>query len=178
MSQERKNDNQNPFYIPLLVNDLYSQNCMLDSGASKNVMSLTIMQQLCLTTTRPYRNVCSMDAIEIKLFGMIRNLHVLSVAYLDISIVMDIVVIDIPDSWAMFISRKWVVDLGGSLQMEISYATFPTPEGNLATFHTEQFQRYHIEYPNEPMNEFLCSLDDDMGNYIVLLPSLAPKIGE
>jgi hypothetical protein len=28
------------------------------------------------------------------------------------------------------------------------------------------------------MNEFICSLDDDMGNYIVLSHSLAPKIGE
>jgi hypothetical protein len=140
MSQERKNGNHNPFYISLLVNDLYLHNCMLDSRASTNVMSLIVMQRLGLTTTQPYRNVCAMDAREIKVFGMIKNLPVRLVAYLDISIVMDIVVIDLPDSWGMLLSRKWVVDLGGSLQMDLSYATIPTSEGNFVTLHREQFE--------------------------------------
>jgi hypothetical protein len=42
------------FYISLKVNNLLLKNCLLDSGASTNVMPLKTMQQLVLKVTRPY----------------------------------------------------------------------------------------------------------------------------
>jgi hypothetical protein len=39
-----------------------------------------------------------MDSKEIKVGGLIMDLQVKSVAYLDISMLMDIVVIDVPDA--------------------------------------------------------------------------------
>jgi hypothetical protein len=85
-----------------------------------------------------------MDEREIKVFGVIKNVPIRLVAYPNISIVMGVVVIDLPDSWGMPLSRKWAVDLGGSLQMDLSYATIPTSEGSFVTLHREQFGRYHI----------------------------------
>ena len=40
---------------------------------------------------------------------------------------MDIVVVDVPDAGGISISRKTVVDLGGNIQMDLTYATIPTP---------------------------------------------------
>jgi hypothetical protein len=40
-------------------------------------------------------------------------------------LVMTDVVIDIPNSWGMLLSRKFTAHLGGSLQMDLSYATIP-----------------------------------------------------
>jgi hypothetical protein len=59
----------------LLVNDMLLHNCMIDSGASTNVMPLKVMNQLGLKTTRPYRNVCAMDLREIKVLGLIKDLQ-------------------------------------------------------------------------------------------------------
>jgi hypothetical protein len=42
----RKNGKHAPFFISLLVNELILHNCMLDLGASMNIMPLRIMQQL------------------------------------------------------------------------------------------------------------------------------------
>jgi hypothetical protein len=81
-----------------------------------------------------------MDAKEIRVYGVIKKLHVKLGDYPDLSIVMDIVVIDISISWGMFISRKWVADLRGFVQMDFSYATISTPKGNFVTMHREQFQ--------------------------------------
>ena len=54
-----------PFYVSLLVDNLLLHNCMLDSGASSNVVTRKVMEQLNLRITRPYHNVCAMDAREV-----------------------------------------------------------------------------------------------------------------
>jgi hypothetical protein len=61
--------------------------------------------------------------------GLIKGLQVHLVAFPDIMIEMDIVAIDVPDAWGMLLSRKTTADLGGNLQMDLTYATIPTPNG-------------------------------------------------
>jgi hypothetical protein len=50
---------------------------------------------------------------------------------------MDVVVIDIPDVWGMLLSKEWDATLGGILQMDLSYATIPHPEGGFVTLYRE-----------------------------------------
>jgi hypothetical protein len=123
---------KNPlFFITLVINDLYLHNCILDSSAATNIMPLTIMKQLGLEITRPYRNVCNLDSKPIIFHGVIENLEVSLKEYQHISFPMDIVVVDIPDSLGMLLSREWVANLRGSLQMDLSYATILTPQWKL-----------------------------------------------
>jgi hypothetical protein len=80
---------------------------MLDYRELKNVMPIKLMKILGLETTKPYRNVCAMDARQIKFFGIINNLVVRMASHMDIMILMDIVVIDILDSLSVgFSSTK------------------------------------------------------------------------
>jgi hypothetical protein len=51
---EGARDTVAPFYITLTVHDHLLHNCMLDSGASHNVMPKAIMDRLGLEITRPY----------------------------------------------------------------------------------------------------------------------------
>jgi hypothetical protein len=76
MNQGRSNGGHVPFYIKLVINDLFLHNCMLHSGASMNVMTLKVMNRLGLKTTRPYKNVGAMDSREIKVCGLIKDVHV------------------------------------------------------------------------------------------------------
>ena len=63
---------KNPlFFITLVINDLYLHNCILDFGVAINIMPLTIMKQLGLEITRPYRNVCGLDSKPIVFHGVI-----------------------------------------------------------------------------------------------------------
>ena len=75
-SVEPKREDHPPFYVSLLVDNLLLHNRMLDSGASSNVMTRKVMEQLNLRITRPYHNVCAMDAREVEVAGIILNLHV------------------------------------------------------------------------------------------------------
>lgn len=88
-----------------------------------------------------------MDSREIKVCGLIKDFQVKLVAYPDISLLMDVVVIDVMDAWGMLLSRKWVANLGGSIQMDLSYATIPTCKKTYVIFHYEQKKKYHVEHP-------------------------------
>jgi hypothetical protein len=57
--------------------------------------------------------------------------------------------------------------------MDLTYATIPTPEGDVFKLNRELERRYHVEDPRNPRNE-LKYKEDDLGNYVVLTNSLEP----
>jgi hypothetical protein len=65
-----------PFYLSLGINGFRLNNCMLDSGASTNTMSLKFMKQLGLRTTHPYGNICGIDSKRVKVYDLIEDLEV------------------------------------------------------------------------------------------------------
>ena len=160
-----KEDNP-PFFVSMLVNGLYLHNCMYDSGASSNVITKKVMNQLDLKITRLYRNVCAMDSREVEVHGIILGLQLKLAAYPEITFQMDILVIDVPDAWGMLLSRKWGATLGGSIQMDLSYATIPFSENAFVKLHRENERKFHVEDPNEPMNEFIRQMGE-LGNYTI-----------
>jgi hypothetical protein len=109
----------------------------------------------------------------IKVHGLIRGLQVHLAVFPDIMFEMDIVLTDVPDAWGMLLPRKAVRDLGGNLQMDLTYATIPSPNGNTIKLNRELERRYHVEDPNNPKNEFKCR-EDELGNYVVLSNSIVP----
>ena len=65
-----------PFYVSLVIHALMLHNCMLDSRASHNLMPLSVMEQLGLQITRPYKYLYSFDSKRVKCLGMIKYLVV------------------------------------------------------------------------------------------------------
>jgi hypothetical protein len=64
------------------------------------------MNQLGLRITRPYRNVCNIASRAFPACGLIKDLKVSLATYPNISILMDVVVIDVLESWGMLLFRK------------------------------------------------------------------------
>jgi hypothetical protein len=174
---DRGNEKNQSFFLSLLMNDYLLHNCMLDSGASSNVMTKKVMEQLNLRISRPYHNICAMDSKTIEVHGLIKGLQVHLVAFPDIQIEMDIVVIDVPDAWGMFLSRKTTADLGGSIQMDLTYATIPTPDGAMFRLNRELERKYHVEDPKKPINEFVYR-ELEMGCYEIPSNFIASCQGE
>jgi len=86
-------------------------------------MPKLVMEKLNLDITRPYKDLFSFDSSQVKCLGLIKDLRVTLVQYPAKSILMDIVVADIPPKYGMLLSRSWGAKLQGSLQLDISYAT-------------------------------------------------------
>ena len=96
---------------------------MLDSGASHNLLPLSVMVQLGLQITHPYKDLYSFDSKIFKFLGMIKDLVVNLAQIPAKSVVMDIVVADIQARFGMLLSRSWGTKIGGSIKMDLTYAT-------------------------------------------------------
>ena len=94
-----------PFYNSLNIHDNIFHNAMLDSGASHNLMPKVIMERLVLEVTRPYKDLYSFDSSRVRCLGLIKDLCVKLAQIPAKSLVMDIVVPDIPPKYGMLLSR-------------------------------------------------------------------------
>ena len=81
------------------------------------------MEELGLEVTKAYHNLYSFDSRRVQCLGVIKDL-VVSLFQLPMnSVVMDIVVADVPPKFDMLLSRSSIKKLGGTLQMDLTYAT-------------------------------------------------------
>jgi hypothetical protein len=85
---------------------------------------------------------------DIKVYSLMEGLEVHLADYLDFPIIMDVVVVDIPGTWGMILSREWDATLGESLQMDLSYATIPVGDQDCITLHNKPKRMEHIERCN------------------------------
>jgi hypothetical protein len=140
-SRDRTKEENPPFFVSLEINDQWLHNCMYDSGASSNIITKGIMQRLGLKVTRPYHNVCAMDSREIETHGIIIDFPVKLAFRPEFSFKMDVLVIDVPDAWGMLLSRKWGANMGGCLNMDLTYATIPYPPPSTEHFSSLEKQK-------------------------------------
>jgi hypothetical protein len=144
-------DGYPPVFMTLLINNKFLNNCMLDSGAGANMMSLKVMENFGLKVTRPYRNVCGFDSRAIPTHGVVENVYVFLVRYLERVIHVDIVVVDVQDVWGMSLSRKFVAMLRGTLEMDLTYINVIN-------------DRTIIHFSNVPMTKIhVQEISDDIG---------------
>jgi len=111
---EPTNDNSPSFYVSLIIHDKILHNCLLDTGASHNLIPKTIMEELGLDITRPYHDLFSFDSRKVKCLGLIKDLAITLTQLPMKSIMMDIVVADVPPKFGMLLSRGWIKRLGGT----------------------------------------------------------------
>ena len=100
------------------MHDMFLHNSMFDLGASHNSMQKIIMDNLGLDITRPYNDLFSFDSSEVKCLGLIKDLVVILHQMLEKSLIMDVVVANVPPKFEMLLSRSWEAKLKGTFQMD------------------------------------------------------------
>ena len=98
-------------------------NCLLDSGACHNLIPKVVMEAFVLSITKPYHELYAFDSRAVKFLGVIKDV-VVNLTQLPMkSVIMDVLVADITPKFGMLLSRSWAKKVGGTLQMDLSYAT-------------------------------------------------------
>jgi hypothetical protein len=69
---EDRDDSSPPFYTSLNIHDKVLHNCLMDSGASHNLMPKTVMDELGLEVTKTYHDLYSFDSRKVKFLGSSR----------------------------------------------------------------------------------------------------------
>ena len=110
-------------------------------------MPLRVMEQLELRPSWKFNNVCGMESRPIKSKGVIENLNMKLAAYPEIQINMNVLVLDIPDTWGILLPREWATKLGGSIWMDLSYVTIPIGENTSYKLMNENPMTEHVETP-------------------------------
>ena len=123
--ENQDEDEVRPFYISLRIHNMFLHNTMLYSRDSHDLMPRVIMDNSGLDITRPYKDIYSFDSRKVKCIGLIKDLVVSLHQIPEKSIVMDVVVSDVPVKVGMLLSRSWAAKLKGTLQMDMSYVTIP-----------------------------------------------------
>jgi hypothetical protein len=165
-------DSSPPFYTSLNIHDKVLHNCLMDSGASHNLMPKTVMEELGLEVTKAYHDLYSFDSRRVQCLGVIKDL-VVSLFQLPMkSVVMDIVVADVPPKFGMLLSRSWIKKLGGTLQMDLTYATIPVFGGEHRRLYREAQLAYIVSDEADPTNHPIFSLDTDLGSSLLQLTNI------
>lgn len=95
-----------PFYVTLKTNDFMLYNCMLDSTTSHNLMPKYIMDHLKLDIPKSYHDLYTFDSKRVPYLGLMKDL-VVTLAQIPVkSVVLDIVVTDIPPKFGMLLSTS------------------------------------------------------------------------
>jgi hypothetical protein len=76
-----------------------------------------------------------------------------------ISLIMNIVMIDVPEAWGMLLSRSWVATLGGFLSMDLTYTHIPIGDGTFEILYSWQVVKKHVIDLNHPDYHRDCELD-------------------
>jgi hypothetical protein len=83
------------------------------------------------------------------------------------SVIMDIVVVYVPPKFDMLLSRSWIKRLGGTLQMDLTYATIPVFGGEHRRLYRDAQLAYIISYEKNPTNHPIFALDNDSGSSLL-----------
>jgi hypothetical protein len=112
-----------PLYISLNIHDKILHNRLMELGATHNVIPKVVMYELGLDITKPYLELYSFDSRKVKCLGVIKDM-VVTLSQLPMKIVvLDVIVDDISLKFGMLLSISWAKKVGGTLQMDLSYAT-------------------------------------------------------
>ena len=78
-------------------------------------------------------------------------------------LIMDVVVVDITPKFGMVISRSWANKVGGTLQMDLTYATIPIFGGENKRLYRELQFSYIVTDDKNPTNHPLYAIEKDLG---------------
>jgi hypothetical protein len=131
----------------------------MDSGESYNVMPNVVMDEIGLDITKPYLDLYSFESRKVKFLGVIKDM-VVTLSQLPMkSVVVDVVLVDIPSKFGMLLSRSWDNKVGGTLQMDLSYATIPVFGGEHRRLYKEVRLTYLVSDHENPSNHAIYAVE-------------------
>jgi hypothetical protein len=105
---EDRDDSSPPLYTSMNIHDKVVHNCSMELEASHNLMPKIVMDELGLEITKTYHDLYSFDSKKVQCLRVIKYL-VLTLFQLPMkSVVMDIVVADVPPNFGMLLSISWI----------------------------------------------------------------------
>ena len=114
-----------PFLLSFEIFNHNVHNCLVDSGASSNVMPLSVCRNINGQTTPSSCKIIQLDRKAFKVVGEMKNVLIRLSADERVCQFIAIMVEDIPESYGLILSRDWSVKLEGYFATNSSHFWFP-----------------------------------------------------
>jgi hypothetical protein len=96
-----------PFVLTFEIFNRNVHNCMVDSGASSNVMPLSVCQKINAEVKPSDLKIIQLDRTNVKVIGEIKNVLIRLSSNPKVHQIIDIIVVDITEFYGLFLSRDW-----------------------------------------------------------------------
>jgi hypothetical protein len=108
---------ENPFVPPFLLTfkvfNRNLHNCLVDSGASSNVIPLAICNKLGDFPLISDKHVIQLDKTQVKVMGELKDVMIRIVTHPNFVQIIDVIVVDIPEAYGLLLSRDWSEMMNG-----------------------------------------------------------------
>jgi len=133
------------------------------------------MDELGLEITKTYHAMYTFYSKRDKCLGVIKYLVVTLSQLTMKSVVMDIVVVDIPSNFGISLSRSWTKKVEGSMQMDMSFVTILVFGGVYKRLYRENQLDYIVNDHDNPDNHPIYVVEDGIGSCILCISDDDPK---
>jgi hypothetical protein len=131
---------------------------MVDSGASSNMMPLSVCQKINAEVQPSNLKVIQLDRTNIKIIDELKNVLIILSSNPKAHQIIDIIVVDIPEFYGLFLSRYWSEQLHGYFATDWSYLWLPkNGQPNKININREHYLNHIVTYLNDTHEPFVTS---------------------
>jgi hypothetical protein len=154
-----------PFLLTFEVFNRNLHNCLVDSGASSNVMPLSICKKLNVVPLKSDKHVIQLDRTQVKVMGELKDVMIRIATHPKFVQVIDIIVVDIPEAYGLLLSRDWSEKLNGYFSTDWAHLWLPLKGyKNMIRIDRERYLK-HTVTDLETLNEPSSTDFPVLGNY-------------
>ena len=170
-----------PFLLTFEIFNHNMHNCLVDSGASVNVMPLSVCKKINGQPKPSTWRVIQLDRINVKVIEEMEDVMIQLSSNEKVCQFIDIVVADIPEAYGLVLSRDWLAKLNGYFASDWSHLWLPHKGSpNQIKVLREPHMKHNVtqlEGKNEPVNSILGNyfIELEPGNYQVEDANGTPK---
>ena len=102
-----------PFLLTFEIFNRNVHNCLVDSRDSSNVMSYLVSKKLNAKPQMSKTNIIQLDRSHVKVCGELKDVLIQLSSNSKVHQTIDIIVVDIPETYGVILSRDWSAKLNG-----------------------------------------------------------------
>jgi hypothetical protein len=126
--------------------------------ASSNVMPLSVCQKINAEIKPSDIKIIHLDRTNVTVVGELKYVLIRLSSNPKVHQIIDIVVVDIPEVYGMFLSRDWSQQLNGYFSTDWSHLWFPlNGQPNKLRVNRERYLKYTVTDLNDPNEPFISS---------------------
>jgi ribonuclease HI len=149
-----------PFLLTFEIFNRNVHNCMVDSGASSNVMPWSVCQKINAEVEPSSLKIIQLDRTDVKVMGELKNVLIRLSSNPKVHQFIDIIVVDIPEVYGMFLSKDWSEQLHGYFATDWSHLwLLENGKPNKIKVNRERYLKFTVTDLNDPNEPYTPPAD-------------------